>query len=59
MSLYNFLKICSIDDHYKLKEFCKINSIEYLCTPFSYKAAKELNEIGVKFFKVGSENSQI
>lgn len=56
MSLYNFLKkyAFSIDDHYKLKEFCKTNSIEYLCTPFSYKAAKELNEIGVKFFKVGS-----
>lgn len=56
ISLYNFLKkyAFSIEDHYKLKEFCKVNSIEYLCTPFSYRAAEELNEIGVKFFKIGS-----
>ena len=56
ISLYNFLKkyAFSIEDHYKLKEFCEINSIEYLCTPFSYRAAQELNEMGVKFFKIGS-----
>ena len=30
------------------------DNIKYLCTPFSYKAACELNEIGVSWFKIGS-----
>tara|TARA_B100001250_G_scaffold414415_1_gene452644 strand:+ start:4523 stop:5539 length:1017 start_codon:yes stop_codon:yes gene_type:complete len=56
LSLYEFLKkySLSIDDHKKLLVFCKKKKIEYLCTPFSYKAAKELNSIGVKWFKIGS-----
>lgn len=56
MSLYNFLKKYSLklSDHLLLKNFCKKIGIEYLCTPFSYKAAEELNKIGVKWFKVGS-----
>ncbi len=56
ISLYNFLKkyALKLEDHYELKKFCKLNSIKYLCTPFSYKAALELNEIGVEFFKIGS-----
>ena len=55
-SLYNFLKKYSlkIKDHYELKIFCKKNKIKYLCTPFSTKAAYELNEIGVSAFKIGS-----
>ena len=28
--------------------------IDYLCTPFSLKAAYELNQIGVSMFKIGS-----
>ena len=56
MSLYEFLKKYSLklDDHIKLKKFCKKQKIEYLCTPFSFKAAEELNSIGVKWFKIGS-----
>ena len=56
LSLYEFLKkySLSIDDHKKLMLFCKKQKIEYLCTPFSYKAAAELNSIGVKWFKIGS-----
>tara|TARA_B100000029_G_scaffold315821_1_gene308220 strand:+ start:11999 stop:13006 length:1008 start_codon:yes stop_codon:yes gene_type:complete len=56
ISLYEFLKKYSlkIKDHENLKEFCKKIKIQYLCTPFSYKAACELNEIGVDFFKIGS-----
>ena len=56
ISLYNFLKkyALKLEDHYELKKFCELNSIKYLCTPFSYKAALELNEIGVEFFKIGS-----
>ena len=29
-------------------EICSINKIQYLCTPFSYKAAEELNTLGVE-----------
>ncbi len=56
ISLYNFLKkyALKIEDHEELINFCKKKKIQYLCTPFSYKAACELNEIGVNFFKVGS-----
>ena len=56
ISLYDFLKkyALTIQDHYELKKFCELNSIKYLCTPFSYKAALELNELNVEFFKIGS-----
>ncbi len=55
-SLYSFLKKYSlkISDHYELKKFCKKKKIKYLCTPFSAKAAEELNEMGVPAFKIGS-----
>ena len=54
--LYDFLKknALSLDDHKTLKKHCESIDITYLCTPFSYKAACELNEIGVDFFKIGS-----
>tara|TARA_B100002019_G_C21223046_1_gene575825 strand:- start:333 stop:1352 length:1020 start_codon:yes stop_codon:yes gene_type:complete len=56
ISLYDFLKKYSLklSDHLKLKNYCKKIGIEYLCTPFSFKAAEELNSIGVKWFKIGS-----
>lgn len=56
LSLYEFLKKYSlkIEDHEKLMNYCKKIKIKYLCTPFSYKAACELNEIGVDLFKIGS-----
>jgi len=56
MSLYDFLKKYSLklSDHLELKKYCKKIGIEYLCTPFSYKAAQELNRIGVKWYKIGS-----
>jgi len=54
--LYEFLKkyALSLDQHKKLKDFCEEIGIIYLCTPFSYKAAKELKSIGVNAFKIGS-----
>ena len=54
--LYDFLKkyALTIEQHLKLIEICKKNKIQYLCTPFSYKAAEELNKIGVDAFKIGS-----
>ena len=61
ISLYDFLKKYSlkIQDHYEIKKYCFKKKIKYLCTPFSLKAAHELNEIGVEWFKVGSGDSDI
>ena len=55
MSLYEFLKKYSLklEDHIKLKKFCKKKN-RIFCNPFSFKAAEELNSIGVKWFKIGS-----
>ena len=54
--LYDFLKknALSLDDHVRLKKFCEEIEINYLCTPFSAKAAEELAGIGVNMFKIGS-----
>lgn len=56
MPLYDFLKkyALSLDDHIKLMDYCDDIDIQYLCTPFSLKAAYELDEIGVEGFKIGS-----
>lgn len=54
--LYDFLKRCSLklEQHAELKALCGKVGIHYLCTPFSYAAAKELLGIGVDAFKIGS-----
>jgi N-acetylneuraminate synthase len=54
--LYDFLKLhaLTLDQHIELMAYCKEIGIQYLCTPFSLKAAYELNEIGVDAFKIGS-----
>ena len=54
--LYDFLKLhaLTLDQHIELQNYCKEIGILYLCTPFSLKAAYELNEIGVSAFKIGS-----
>ena len=54
--LYDFLKkyALKLEDHVKLLSYCKEKKIEYLCTPFSFKAAEELLRIGVRYFKIGS-----
>lgn len=54
--LYDFLKrnALSIEQHAKLKAYCESIGIYYLCTPFSWKAAQELEEIGVIGYKIGS-----
>lgn len=44
----------TLNQHIKLKKYCEDLNINYLCTPFSIKAAEELNMIGVKAFKTGS-----
>jgi N-acetylneuraminate synthase len=54
--LYEFLKkhALSIENHAALKQHCEDSGIMYLCTPFSYKAALELNDLHVEAFKIGS-----
>ncbi|MBI5630424.1 MAG: N-acetylneuraminate synthase family protein [Elusimicrobia bacterium] len=54
--LYDFLKRCSlkIEQHEELLALCRKAGIQYLCTPFCYAAAKELDELGVDCFKIGS-----
>ena len=54
--LYEFLKenALSIEEHSVLKDYCLEVGIDYLCTPFSLKAAEELLTIDVKAFKIGS-----
>jgi sialic acid synthase SpsE len=55
MPLYDFLKLyaLTLDQHRELKDFCDKTGIIYLCTPFSKKAALEINEL-VPAFKIGS-----
>lgn len=54
--LYDFLvkNALKIEEHEELKNYCEQLGIMYLCTPFSWKAAQELNELGVEAFKIGS-----
>lgn len=54
--LYDFLKLhaLTLEQHKELMAYCEEIGIDYLCTPFSLKAAYELDEIGVKMFKIGS-----
>lgn len=55
--LYEFLKkyALTIDQHEELMSYCRSIGITYMCTPFSYKAAQELAEIGgLDVFKIGS-----
>ena len=55
--LYEFLKLhaLSLEQHIELKKYCDEIGITYLCTPFSYKAAWELNDAGIVYaFKIGS-----
>ena len=47
-----WLLIVHFVDIYNL--YCNKIDIQYLCTPFSIKAAKELNSINVHAFKTGS-----
>ena len=56
ISLWEVIKKTNftLAQHKELKKLCDRIKIEYLCTPFSIKAADELNSIGVRAFKTGS-----
>ncbi len=57
--LHDFLQRNSLTlaDHIELKDYCDKRGILYLCTPFSFKAAIEINNL-VPFFKIGSGEFQ-
>ncbi len=54
--LYEFLKkyALTLEQHKELKKYCEEIGIQYMCTPFSLKAAQELETIDVDFYKIGS-----
>ncbi len=55
--LYDFLtkNALNIDEHQEIFNYCKVKKIEYLCTPFSLKAAQELEEkLNLPLYKIGS-----
>lgn len=55
--LYDFLKkyALKLDQHIELKQYCDEIGIQYMCTPFSYKAAEELYEASLlDVIKIGS-----
>ena len=54
-SIYKIIDECSlsIDEEYEYKEFIEGLGIEYLCTPFSSKAAHILGKMNVNAFKIG------
>lgn len=55
MPLYDFLKLYALklDQHRELKAYCDSIGILYMCTPFSKKAAFEIQDL-VPAFKIGS-----
>lgn len=59
-SLYGFVEAnrLPVDDHKELMDFCNKIGIQYLCTPFSLKAAQLLNEMGAEAFKIGSGETE-
>ena len=55
-SIYKVIEenLMSLNDEKKLKLYVEKKNLIYLSTPFSLQAAKKLNEMGVKAFKIGS-----
>ncbi len=54
--LYDFLirNALTLEQHAKIKQHCEEVGIQYLCTPFSFAAARELETLGVAAYKIGS-----
>lgn len=54
--LYEFLEknALNLNDHRELKKHCDDIGIQYMCTPFSWAAAQEIETIGVGAYKIGS-----
>jgi len=59
--LYGFIEenLLAVEDHAELIKYCEKIGIQYLCTPFSSKAAEILKEIGGDFaYKIGSGETE-
>jgi N-acetylneuraminate synthase len=56
MPLFEFLKkyALTLDQHRELKAYCENVGIHYLCTPFSWAAAREIDTLRVSAYKIGS-----
>jgi N-acetylneuraminate synthase len=56
MPLFEFLKkyALSLEQHRELKAYCEAVGIHYLCTPFSWTAAREIDSLRVSAYKIGS-----
>ncbi len=57
--LHQFLErnALTLQAHEKIKKYCDSKKITYMCTPFSFEAAKQINHL-VDFFKIGSGEFQ-
>ena len=55
-SIYKVIEenLMTFEDEKKLKRYTEKKGMIYLSTPFSLEAAKRLNKIGIKAFKIGS-----
>ena len=55
-NIYEIIKnnSLSLKDEKKLKKYIEKKKLIYIATPFSYKAAKWLNDNNLKIFKIGS-----
>jgi N-acetylneuraminate synthase len=55
-SIYSVIKknLMNFDDEVKLKKYVENKGMIYLSTPFSIEAAKKLNDLDIKAFKIGS-----
>lgn len=53
---YQMLKRLELsdDDHYELFNYCKLNDIDFMSTPYDVESASFLMELGVKYFKTAS-----
>lgn len=59
-SLWGFIEqnLLKFEEHGELMEYCRKIGIQYLCTPFSLKAAMLLKEMGAEGFKIGSGETE-
>lgn len=55
-TVYDLMKKCelSLKKHQILKKYCEKKKLIFMSTPFSYVAAKLLNSLKIKLFKIGS-----
>src|SRR3989344_2763113 len=59
-SLYGFVEkfLLKPEEHKELKEYCDKIGIQYMCTPFSLKAAQLMEEMGSVGYKIGSGETE-